>query len=614
MQHANNHANGTGAASKAALAGHALRNAHLREHSLKRSQSAPPLARQIVRIRAEILGMTRLEFARRSGMSRGVMRDLELGVHKPTRQTLQQFLVFCRKQRVAPADLEEVRRLYAGSGETLEELIGRLELSAGSSRELARRAGISPTTLWEHRRGNFPLSLALLRKLCLAAGEDVNGAESLWEQTERARLLKRGYPSAWAELCMYCARAGKPESHLLRLGLSSASLRRLRYLELPPWSEVARPARALARDEDEWLALQKTWVREVREQRERNGHVFGPGIKDLRKRRGIERRELADLFGITGKKPARIIKHIEEDGFYSIRAFPAALVAVLTDDVNLQERLLLGWKERRRQFHRRRRPETRAELRLAREMYGFHIQEVADMLGYSNLEYQHIERGREPLLESAEQRILNAIQSEGKKRVLELLARKRAIAEQQVAWKMPASVPQMVQLLARREGGMAALARLLRRKGLHGLPPMRLRAVARGEQIPPWCTVERIIDVSGVEDWEDVRTDWEKRFRSQLRSLGISPLGAELRVLIAETDPSLRAFSPRLGFNYSVLIREFDRLDNDRSIKWYHVERILVAAEVDRDSDRWKQVRVLWATMSDRVRNAGSFNGFRKEA
>src|SRR5438477_2811368 len=74
----------------APLTGHALRNAHLRERSLARAQTAPPLARTLVEIRAQTLGMTRLEFARRSGISRGTLRDLELGIHSPTRRTLQQ--------------------------------------------------------------------------------------------------------------------------------------------------------------------------------------------------------------------------------------------------------------------------------------------------------------------------------------------------------------------------------------------------------------------------------------------------------------------------------------------------------------------------------------------
>ena len=83
------------------LAGHALRNAHLRERSLLRAQTAPPLARAVVRIRAEILGLTRLEFSRRSGIGRGTLRDLELGVHKPTRHTLGRFVHFCKKSGVA---------------------------------------------------------------------------------------------------------------------------------------------------------------------------------------------------------------------------------------------------------------------------------------------------------------------------------------------------------------------------------------------------------------------------------------------------------------------------------------------------------------------------------
>src|SRR5262245_15856707 len=154
------------------LTGHALRNARLRQRSLERSTAAPPLARRVVRLRADVLGLTRLECARLSGISRGALRDLELGIHNPTRHTLQHFLTFCAERGVEPQRLEELRRLYTGPGETLEEYVGRLELLAGSSRELAHRVGISPTTLWEYRRGNFPLPLALLRKLCKAVGEN----------------------------------------------------------------------------------------------------------------------------------------------------------------------------------------------------------------------------------------------------------------------------------------------------------------------------------------------------------------------------------------------------------------------------------------------------------
>src|SRR5437588_6775045 len=169
------------------LTGHALRNAHLRERSLNRSLSAPPLARAVVTLRAQTLGMTRLEFVRRSGISRGTMRDLELGVHTPTRHTLQEFVTFCRRCGVAPEPLEELCRLYAGPGDTLEQFIARLELRAGSTRELARRVGISTATLWEYRRGNFPLPLAVLRRLCRAVGADAAPAEALWHAAQRRR-------------------------------------------------------------------------------------------------------------------------------------------------------------------------------------------------------------------------------------------------------------------------------------------------------------------------------------------------------------------------------------------------------------------------------------------
>ena len=91
-----------------------------------------------------------------------------------------------------------------------------------------------------------------------------------------------------------------------------------------------------------------------------------------------------------------------------------------------------------------------------------------------------------------------------------------------------------------------------------------------------------------------------------------SPLGVELRILIAEVAPSLRAFSPRLGFNYSVLTREFQRIDRDELLKWFHVERILKAVGVPADSERWREVRSLWSTAEIRPKKEqATFNATR---
>jgi transcriptional regulator with XRE-family HTH domain len=603
---------GQGNGNGAALTGHALRNAHLRARSLARAQTAPPLARAVVRIRAGTLAMTRLEFARRSGLSRGVLRDLELGVHTPTRHTLQRLLAFCQTQRVSAAELEELRRLYAGPGETLGQLLGRLELRAGSSRELARRVGISPSTLWEYRRGNFPLPLALLRQLCQAAGEDAAAAEALWHRVECRRLLERGYPEAWAELCVLCRRAGHTDGHLLELGVSSRAFRRLRYLELPPWDKVAGAARALCRDAAEYRALQQRWARCEGEGR-RPADGFGPGLKRLRIQQGVRRRELADLFGIGGKKPARIIKYIEEDGFYSAKAFPAALAAVLADQPAERARLLQLWQERRHQFHRRRRPEVRAELRLARELYGFGLADIAPVLGYSSREYQLIERGQEPLRESARARVLEAIHRAGQARVEEVRRRQRERTQQRSAWRTPPTLRELVARLAEREGGLAPLARHLRRAGLAALGTGRLRAIARGRWVPAWPVLEAIGRAGGVADLDGVRADWAERYRARLGQRPISPLGVELRLLIAEVARSLRDFSRRLGFSYSVLVREFQRIDRDEPLKWFHVGRILRAAGVAEGAERWREVRALWSTAEVRgKRPARSFSGSAK--
>src|SRR5215472_11166650 len=96
------------------LTGHALRNENLRRRSLARSATAPPLARAVVEIRARSLGMTRLELARRSGIGRGTLRDLELGVHRPTRQTLQRFIEFCTPFGVPEEKIAQLLNLYTG--------------------------------------------------------------------------------------------------------------------------------------------------------------------------------------------------------------------------------------------------------------------------------------------------------------------------------------------------------------------------------------------------------------------------------------------------------------------------------------------------------------------
>ena len=73
-------------------------------------------------------------------------------------------------------------------------MIQRLELRAGSSPKLAKQVGISAATLWEYRRGNFPVPHSILLKLCDAVGEEFEPAEKLWEEAERQRFMKRGFP------------------------------------------------------------------------------------------------------------------------------------------------------------------------------------------------------------------------------------------------------------------------------------------------------------------------------------------------------------------------------------------------------------------------------------
>ncbi|MDA0285208.1 MAG: helix-turn-helix transcriptional regulator, partial [Planctomycetota bacterium] len=319
------------------LTGHALRNANLCQRSLKRSKDAPPLAQKTVEIRVSNLEMTRIELARQSGISRGALRDMELGIHTPTRNTLERFIEFCDERGVSEAQLDELRDLYAGPADSMENLIARLELKAGSSPRLAKKVGVSAATLWEYRRGNFPVPHRILQKMCKTLKVDFDSAEVVWQDSERKRFLSRGFPESLAELCMLRLRAGHAESDLLDLGLGTAQLRRLCYLELLPWARIASVAKAMCRNEDEVRQLRTLWQEDYRLQKDEGLHAFGLRLKKMRENQGITRREMSDLFLVGGKKPARIIKHIEEDGHYSQQAFPAGLVALLTGQLLASE-------------------------------------------------------------------------------------------------------------------------------------------------------------------------------------------------------------------------------------------------------------------------------------
>src|SRR5262249_15024713 len=156
--------------------------------------------------------------------------------------------------------------------------------------------------------------------------------------------------------------------------------------------------------------------------------------------------------------------------------------AILSSDASEQTRLLKLWQQRRRQFHRRHRPETRIDLRLARELYGFEIKDMEPVLGYPSLEYQRIERGVSPILHTAHARILQAIYQAGEQRVQGLLQRRRARDADRVAWQSPSTLRTMIVLLAEREGGLIPLTRHLKRAGLKGLWTDRLRGIVRGRE------------------------------------------------------------------------------------------------------------------------------------
>jgi transcriptional regulator with XRE-family HTH domain len=433
-----------------------------------------------------------------------------------------------------------------------------------------------------------------MRRLCEVSGEDHEPAEFLWQQVERQRFLARGYPPALAEFWMLCARAGYVEKDLPRLGLSTAALRRLRYLELPIWEDVSAVARVLCQGEGECKELRRLWEAEEKGQSHHLPDPFGALLLQLRRRKGMSRREIADLFGVGGKKPAQLLKSVEEEGCYSARAYPAGLAVLVAASTGERTRLLHLWEERRARFHRRHRPETRVDLRLARELYGFEHKDMEAILGYTALEYQRLERGVGPLAETARQRILQAVRQAGERRLETLLQKRDARNAARAAWRCPTSVRALVARLAEREGGILPLRRHLCQAGVKGCGVAWLRAVARGTEVPPWPALERLGRACEVPQLDEARRDWREQYRARLQRDGLAPLGIEVRLVIAEVALTARAFSTRLRVNPSVLIRALQRMDRGQPMEWFHVERILRAADITPEDRRWQQVHAWW--------------------
>ena len=400
-------------------------------------------------------------------------------------------------------------------------------------------------------------------------------------------------------------RAGHPESHLLRLGVSNATFRHLRYLELPPWEEVAVAARKLCRDSCELQALQKLWAQGEQEQQLLTG--FGPHLKELTNGWASVAANWR-ICSASAVKSRRIFKHIEEDGLYSAVAYPAGLVAVLTTDSAERTRLLDLWQQRRVDFHRRRRPETRTELRLVRRTVWVQPGRHGTAAG---LHQPGVSEGRARRQSAAGHRA-SASCGRCTRRVSGAWtpccssdARRRCAGRCGDA----ALGRGLITSLADREGGLLPLARLLKGAGLRGLWIGRLRAMVQCCELPAWPVLEQLALVCGVEDLSDLRQDWSTRYRAQLQERYTSPLAVELRGLIAEKANTLRDLSPKLGFNYSVLVREFQRIDHDEPLRWFHIERLLRVLQVRPDGERWKEIRALWSTVCDRNKPAPAPRG-----
>ena len=301
---------------------------------------------------------------------------------------------------------------------------------------------------------------------------------------------------------------------------------------------------------------------------------------------------MADLFGVGGKKPAQLIQSIEEKGCYS--AGPT----------------LPGWRPccapnrttggvcwRCGRSGEAISPPASAgdaiESALARRLYGFEHRDMEAILAYTPVEYQKIERGVGPLSDAGRARILEAVHRAGQRRVETLLkardqrdlereagASRRRCRPWSPCWPPVKEVHSPDTISAPCQG-----YQLLARPAAVDRPGTGSAPLAPGYKIGLVC---------GVPDLSTVLDDWREQYRRRLQVAGCSPPWPEVRLLIAEVATTARAFSRRLGLNPSVLVRDLQRLDKGKGVKWFHVERILTAAGVAPHERRWEQIHAWW--------------------
>ena len=201
---------------------------------------------------------------------------------------------------------------------------------------------------------------------------------------------------------------------------------------------------------------------------------------------------------------------------------------------------------------------------------------------------------------NAEHVLIDAIHQAGKQRVQDVLNYRADCEIARQAWRTPGSIRELIERLAQREGGLLPLVRCLKLPGLKESWLRRLRAIARGEETPSWPQIQQIARAGEVVDLSQVHRDWAIRYRAWLTSQEHPPLAIELRLLIAEVAPSLRAFSSRVTFGYPVLIRDLQHIGRQQPLKWFHVERLLRAAGLSPDGERWHKILALWRPLEPR--------------
>lgn len=417
-----------------------------------------------------------------------------------------------------------------------------------------------------------------------------------WREETIAFDAVRHVPLPLAQLRWYLEERHGTTSYLTlhALGMAQQHARRLSSGFMVPWKALSDGVRSLvpttARKD-----FAEAWQRAYED--ETNRTTFRSEAQRLKAERGISNFTLARFLGLPrGKRWTSALRLPQEETGYVLPGgvAPGVLAHLLCDSRKALQDLIRLYEQERRELHLRTGEGWNA-LRHLQELWRADERSLAKHMQSTQRAVRALLREHSSPDSAAALALYSAIEAIGKQKCEEALERRR---EYLSPTNVLSAIQKCSEIAAQGSGneGYLALA-----KRIPGIAPATLRAIAQGGHVPAWPTFVRIVEAGGGVVNERLKADWAERFAVQLKREH-KPLVRVLSFIMQEEAENITVFSKdrsRFSCAAPTVLRRFPALDRGEVVRWEHIERILLAADIRPRSPRWRFVEILWKNGQD---------------